>query len=81
MLGNGYLFTFDRLENKQCDKIQHSPQQQQTGDFDKCRYCKEIRHLQKGCQKHIAARATQVNKFGIPLAKTISVDNQSAEGA
>ena len=40
----------------------------------KCRYCKEIGHLQKFCQKRIANRAPQVDKFGNPFKATNLLD-------
>ena len=62
--------------NTSLGQQQQPQQQQQTGDYNKCRYCKDIGHLQKSCAKRIAARAPQVDKFGVPFVRTSSVDNQ-----
>ena len=70
--------------NSGAGRPQQPPQQQQqqtSGDYNKCRYCKEIGHLQKFCQKRIANRAPQVDKFGNPFKKVSAVDDQAAAQA
>lgn len=59
----------------------HQQQQQQsgTGDYNKCRYCKQFGHIQKFCQARLRANAPMVDKTGKPYAKINAVDNQGAD--
>ena len=51
-----------------------------TGNYNTGHYCPLTSHFQKYCQSCKVAGATQVDKFGVPYAKTSSVQSQR-EGA